>query len=164
MATPVHSTGAANRADKGPGAAQVLTFPNRPAAPARGPAIAAPAAARVNPAARHLTSADHAALAAWMAEGSHGYHRVHVEREVQGQTTPASFALVYVAEVAWSVWGLARQGAEMEVWRCATGETVGRYPSMAAALASLPHASDHRRKAAGQAGPARVRRAASGTR
>ena len=91
-----------------------------------------------------FTTADHAILTAWASDTGHGYDRLHVEQGVLEDGNWASYALVYMPGQAWSTWGLTRRDDHVEVWRCATGQTVGRYARMADALASLPHATDHR--------------------
>ncbi len=103
----------------------------------------------------HFTVSDYAALATWAADLAHGYDRMHVERGLAGDTARASYALVYLPEHAWSTWGVTRREGCIEVWRCATGQTVGRHSQMADALASLPHATEHRRVA--PPGPERAR-------
>ena len=130
------------------GTGQVLAFPVQPAARRRRSGWAGAVDGRVTAvvafreAGALFTLADHAALYAWIGRPDHGYVRLHVER---GAASGASFALVYRADAAWAVWGLARQHGAVEAWRCATGETVGRFPSMTDALAFLPHASACRR-------------------
>ncbi len=92
-----------------------------------------------------FTAADYAALAAWASDTGHGYERVHVERDELEAGHWVNYALVYVPGEAWSTWGVTRINSHVEVWRCATGETLGRHAQMADALASLPHAADLRR-------------------
>lgn len=138
----------ADRVAQPAGTGQVLTFPVQPAARRRRSGWAGPVAGPVTAvvafkeAGALFTLADHAALYAWIGRPDHGYARLHVER---GAASGTSFALVYRADAAWAVWGLARQHGAVEAWRCATGETVGRFLVMADALASLPHASACRR-------------------
>lgn len=93
----------------------------------------------------HFTPADQRILAAWALDTSHGYDRLHVERGVLEDGTWTSYALAYVPGQAWSTWGLMRRGDHVEVWQCANGKNLGRYPRMVDALASLPHATNHRR-------------------
>lgn len=150
-----------------PGTARLFLFPSPPAAPARkrrGLPDATAESARIYRLGDHLTPADCAILAAWINDPGHGYDRLLVERCAPGAAAWASFALVYVPAEAWSVWGLARRTGEVEVWRCATGETLGLHRTMPAALASLPHAAEHRRSSGQPAGPASMRRTGSGVR
>lgn len=165
MANVIKHTAPANH--EHPGTAQLFAFPSPPAAPARRRrALPHPAAesARIYRLGDHLTPADCAFLAAWINDPAHGYDRLLVERCAPGAAAWASFALVYVPAQAWSVWGLARRMGEVEVWRCATGETLGLHPTMPAALASLPHAAEHRRILGQPAGPASIQRTGSGVR
>ena len=148
VATLSGHAGPANHADTRPGGAQLLIFPSRSMAPVhrRQGVIAAVGEAAESPGlGERLTPADHAALLAWIDDPGHGYDRLHIERDVRGGMAGASFALVYRPGISWSVWGVARQGDALEVWRCATGRTVGRFRTMPAALAALPHASRSRR-------------------
>ena len=92
----------------------------------------------------HFTAADRAALAAWASNTGHGYDRLRLERGPLDEDL-VTYALVYVPGQAWSTWGVMRWDDRVEVWRCANGQTVGRHARMADALASLPHATDHRR-------------------
>ena len=105
----------------------------------------------------HFTVADHAALGAWASGTGHGYDRLRVDRGVLEGGNWVSYALVYVPGQAWSTWGLTRRNDHIEVWRCATGQTVGRHARMADALASLPHATDHRWALPMDAGRTQVR-------
>ena len=93
----------------------------------------------------HFTLVDQTVLAAWTDDTSHGYDRLTVERGVLEDGTWTSYALAYVPGQAWSTWGLLRRGEHVEVWRCSSGKTLGRHARMVDALASLPHATDHRR-------------------
>lgn len=145
----------------GPGHGRVipLTLPlagrRTPAAPA-GPAACVQdgAAATVLRFGLHFTAADHDAMAAWAGDIGHGYDRLHVERGVLEDGGWASYALIYMPGQAWSTWGVTRRDGRVEVWRCATGKTMGRHARMADALASLPHAAEHRQTLPAGAGRA----------
>ena len=84
-----------------------------------------------------LNETDLAALHRWMETAPHGYGRLHIEQSHHGRDH-ASFALLYPPGSQWSSWGLARADNAIEVWSCSNGQTLGRFPSMPAALASLP--------------------------
>ena len=103
------------------------------------------ATAEIHRFALQFTLIDHAALAAWASDTSHGYDRLDVEQGLLEDGTWAKYALVYRPGQAWSIWGVRRQDDHVEVWRCATGKTVDRHALMADALACLPHAAHHRR-------------------
>ena len=105
----------------------------------------------------HFTAADRAALAAWASGNGHGYDRLRLDRGVLEDGNWVSYALIYVPGQAWSTWGVTRRDDHVEVWRCATGQTVSYHAQMADALASLPHATDHRRALHMDAGQARMR-------
>ncbi len=110
------------------------------------------AAASIHWLSLQFTSDDRATLAAWARDVSHGYDRLHVEQGVLEDGTWTNYALVYVPGQSWSTWGLMRRDDHVQVWRCATGQTMGRHMRMADALASLPHAADHHRALPSDAG------------
>lgn len=89
---------------------------------------------------------DLASLAAWIDDAGHGYDRVEVEQGLLEDGSWSSYALIYRVAQAWATWGIIPRGGQLEVWRCATGKTVGHHARMATALASLPHITVHRRE------------------
>ena len=93
-----------------------------------------------------FTPADHASLAAWVDDASHGYDRVEVEQGLLEDGSWAGYALIYRTAEAWATWGVMKRSDHLEMWQCATGQTIGCHAGMATALASLPHATKHRRK------------------
>lgn len=100
---------------------------------------------RLYHASNQFTPADHASLAAWAGDISHGYDRLEVEQGMLEDGSWAGYALIYRLGQVWSTWGILRRGDHLEVWRCASGKTVGRYALMTFALLSLPCATDHHR-------------------
>lgn len=97
----------------------------------------------VKPAVAHgcnLTTLDMLALSRWMRQSElHGYPRTVIEvGDSSGAPEDGGYALVYEPGQCWARWGIARDGAELVVWHCATGADQGRFPKMQAALDSLP--------------------------
>lgn len=87
-----------------------------------------------------LSPLDMLALSRWMRQSElHGYPRTVVEvGDGSGAPEAGGFALVYEPGQCWASWGVARERAELVVWHCATGADQGRFPTMQAALDSLP--------------------------
>lgn len=87
-----------------------------------------------------LTIRDRMAVAVWSERSErHGYRRVLVvsgERSVSPED--GDYTLVYAEQEPWARWGLARCEAGVTVWHCASGEDVGVFATMTAALDSLP--------------------------
>ena len=50
------------------------------------------------------------------------------------------FMLIYRAEKSWAEWAVGREDGAFIVWRPGDGVTVGQYPTLALALASVPPA------------------------
>ena len=100
---------------------------------------------RLYHASNQFTPADHASLAAWAGDISHGYDRLELEQGMLEDGSWAGYALIYRPGQVWSTWGILRRGDHLEVWRCASGKTVGRQVLMETLLLSLPRATDHQR-------------------
>lgn len=76
-----------------------------------------------------FTPRDRADLSDWSARG----YRVAMCSSEMG-----AFAMLYQDGAPWASWGLVRQGREILLWDCVTLADIGRYRSMAAALAAVP--------------------------
>lgn len=87
-----------------------------------------------------LTTSDMMSLAMWMRRSElHGYPRTVIEvGRGTGAPEEGGYALVYEPSQDWASWGVARDGEELVVWHCGTGVDQGRFPTMQAALDSLP--------------------------
>lgn len=86
-------------------------------------------------AANRFTWRDRIDLLAW-AETARalGICRVALERP---EPEMGEFALLYDGPAEWARWAVARDGGAYLLWSPNSGETVGSFPSLAAALAGI---------------------------
>ncbi len=70
--------------------------------------------------------------------GALGICRVSLERP---EAEMGDFALFYDATTEWARWAVARDGGGYLLWSPNSGETVGLFPSLAAALAGIRDAA-----------------------
>jgi hypothetical protein len=70
--------------------------------------------------------------------GRHGYDRLIVhERSPDDPPEVESFISLYQRGEPWARWGIARSGSSVLAWCSRTGADVGRFASVAEALAAL---------------------------
>ncbi len=102
--------------------------------------VAAPASPLPGRDERNLNSWDMIALHGWMRRPeASGYPRMVIEvGDGSGEPEEGGYALLYEAGQDWASWGIARDSEALVVWHCASGADKGRFPTMQAALASLP--------------------------
>lgn len=86
-----------------------------------------------------FTLVDRLALQSWgRRAAATSYGRVHIEPPRPGAgPDSAAFALIYRRDDPWSRFGLSRGPAGITVWDSLTGQDLGDYPTMEAALAAL---------------------------
>ena len=119
----------------------IIAFPRTPPRrrPARHPrARPAPAMARRHPPGRRAERNRPRRPASLDGNGAATATAASTSSRATTATDHASFALLYPPGSQWSSWGLARADNAIEVWSCSNGQTLGRFPTMPAALASLP--------------------------
>lgn len=67
-----------------------------------------------------------------------GYQRVVIrERHPEDDPQIGDHVAIYRAGEPWAAWGVARHGASLRVWRCATGADLGDFESIDEALEAI---------------------------
>ena len=86
-----------------------------------------------------FTAQDRMALLAWHQDGGNGYARLVVEDGHPGAGPDrGAYALAYRRGEPFATLGLTRVTAGIHAWRCSHNDSLGLFPTMAAALAALP--------------------------
>lgn len=88
-----------------------------------------------------LSMRDRIEIDRWSWEvADHGVSRVRIEHAEPGDLPAISaIVLIYCHGDAWATWAVAPDDDDgFEVWTMYNSRTLGHFPSMAAALASLP--------------------------
>ncbi len=72
------------------------------------------------------------------AARAHGVHRVRIHEPEPGDGPGVGgFVLVYKGTDIWAAWGVAVRSGSFEVWRPASGTTVGWYRTLGEALRAI---------------------------
>lgn len=67
-----------------------------------------------------------------------GVRAVHIHDPEPGDDPDVnSFLLIYCDDASWAKWGVAMRGGRYELWRPASGATIGWYPTLADALSMI---------------------------
>lgn len=87
----------------------------------------------------YLTPHDRMEICRWgEAARASGYDRMVIHEHETGDNTDfGDFLCLHRRGEAWSRWGFARRGQDVNVWCCLTGADIGEFPSLAAAFQSI---------------------------
>jgi hypothetical protein len=90
-----------------------------------------------------LTMRDRMRALAWAETARKlGYHRVVIrERHPEDDPQIGDHLAIYRAGEPWAAWGIARHGASLRVWRCATGADLGDFDTIDEALDAVAAAT-----------------------
>ncbi len=94
----------------------------------------------VEPASNRFCLRDRVELLGWAARARVlGISRVSLEHpEPQDSRHEiGDFALIYNGDADWAAWGIGREHGRYLLWSPNTGQTVGHFPSLAAALSAI---------------------------
>ncbi len=94
---------------------------------------------RPEPVMHRFSLRDRTQLLDWAEQArAHGVCRVSLERpEPQDEAHIGEFALIYDARAEWATWAVACEPDAYLLWSPNTGKTLGRFPTVGAALAAI---------------------------
>ncbi len=100
--------------------------------------------------ANRLTARDRIELLHWEQQAhAHGFTRLELDTSApDGEAELGDFVSIYRGDSGWASWGVGCCRGGFTVWRPATGETVGWYPVLHQALASILAAEQRPRRGA----------------
>jgi hypothetical protein len=83
-----------------------------------------------------LTKQDRIDVAAWRSSAQ--IVQCGLSSKDQHDPELGDYISIYRGTCAWAIWGVARRGNLVSMWRCATGADVGVFATMKEALAVIP--------------------------